>query len=202
MVTEGLNRSQKRIKRLFDLFFSFIGFALLLLPLLVLIGFSTISTKKFGLYTQLRIGFLGHAFVMYKIRTMVNGDDSQFITLENDARITSVGRFLRKYKLDELPQLWNVIRGDMSLVGPRPDVPGYADRLSGKDKIILTVKPGITGPATIKYKNEEALLAAQKNPIAYNDEVIWKDKIEINKNYIKNWSLKGDIVCLFRTIFD
>lgn len=199
---EGLNKGQKIIKRLFDLFFSFIGFTLLLLPLLVLIGFSTISTKKFGLYSQIRIGFSGKAFVMYKIRTMIQGNESQVITIENDPRITWFGRFLRRFKLDELPQLWNVIKGDMSLVGPRPDVPGYADQLKGDDRIILSVKPGITGPATIKYKNEESLLANQKDPVVYNDEVIWKDKIKINKKYIEHWSLKGDVVFLFRTFFN
>jgi lipopolysaccharide/colanic/teichoic acid biosynthesis glycosyltransferase len=198
---EGLNTGQKLIKRFFDLFFSFIGFIVLLLPLLVLIVLSTISTKKCGLYSQVRIGFLGKPFVMYKIRTMVEGEDSQLVTVEDDPRITRFGRLLRKFKLDELPQLWNVIKGDMSLVGPRPDVPGYADQLKGEDRIILSVKPGITGPATVKYKNEESLLAEQKDPVAYNNEVIWKDKIEINKRYIKNWSLKEDVLLLFRTFF-
>ena len=198
----GLSRYQKIVKRLFDLFFSFTGLLLMLLPLFIFIILATISTKKWGLYSQKRIGLQGKVFVMYKVRSMKEGDDSTGITLEDDPRITVFGRFIRKFKLDEIPQLWNVLIGDMSMVGPRPDVPGYADQLSGEDLMILTVKPGITGPATIKYKNEAALLASQENPLAYNDEVIWKDKIKINKNYIENWSLKGDFGFLVGTFFN
>ena len=108
----------------------------------------------------------------------------------------------RKHKLDELPQLLNVFKGDMSLVGPRPDVAGYADALIGKDRVILDVRPGITGPATLKYKNEEALLMEQEDPQTYNDLVIWKDKVEINKNYLENWSLIGDIRIIIKTFFN
>ncbi len=198
---EGLNRNQKVIKRLFDLFFAFIGLVLLIIPLLILIALATISTGKFGLYSQNRIGLHGKSFVMYKIRSMSKGDDASGITLKSDPRITPFGRFIRDFKLDELPQLWNVLIGDMSFVGPRPDIPGYADTLSGKDRIILSVRPGITGPATIKFKDEETLLAEQIDPITYNDEVIWKEKIEINKTYIKNWSLKSDINYILRTLF-
>ncbi len=196
---EGLNKQQKAIKRLFDLFFSFIGLSILILPLCVLVTFATISSGKFGLYSQNRIGLYGKVFVMYKVRSMTAGDDSSGITLKNDPRITRFGQFLRNFKLDEIPQLWNVIMGDMSLVGPRPDIAGYADQLSGEDRLILSVRPGITGPATLKYKNEEALLADQVDPVAYNDTVIWKDKVEINKKYIKEWSLKGDIKYLLKT---
>lgn len=199
---EGLNWNQKVIKRLFDLFFAFIGLVLLIIPILILIAFATISTRKFGLYSQKRIGLQGKSFVMYKIRSMKKGDDSSGITLKNDPRITPFGKFIRDLKLDELPQLWNVLMGEMSFVGPRPDVSGYADRLSGKDSIILSVRPGITGPATIKFKDEETLLAAQPDPVTYNDEVIWKEKIEINKRYIKNWSLKSDIGYILRTLFN
>jgi lipopolysaccharide/colanic/teichoic acid biosynthesis glycosyltransferase len=123
-----------------------------------------------------------------------------FITLKNDDRITPFGKFLRAYKLDELPQLYNVLVGDMSLVGPRPDVSGYADYLEGEDRIILSIKPGITGPATIKFKNEEDLLSDQKNPKKYNDDVIWPEKIKINKQYIQKWSLFNDIKCIVNTI--
>jgi len=199
---EGLDNNQKFLKRLFDLFFSFIGLCILMIPMLVLIVVATISTGKFGLYSQNRVGLHGKIFVMYKIRSMKEGDDSIGITLKNDPRITRFGRFLRNFKLDETPQLWNVIIGDMSLVGPRPDIEGYADQLLGEDRIILSIRPGITGPATLKYKNEEALLASQPDPIHYNDHVIWKDKIEINKQYIGNWSLKGDILYILRTFFD
>ena len=139
---------------------------------------------------------------MYKIRSMSVNDEIATITLKNDARITRFGHFLRRYNLDELPQLFNVFIGNMSLVGPRPDVPGYADSLQGDDRIILEVRPGITGPATLKYKNEESLLMEQKNPRQYNDEVIWKDKVDINKKYIENWSLIGDTRILIKTFFN
>ena len=175
---------------------------LLFVPMIILIVLATISTKKFGLYNQKRIGFKGKPFVMYKIRSMRISEDMTQITLKNDHRITLFGQFLRQYKLDELPQLFNVFIGDMSLVGPRPDVAGYADALTGEDKIILDVRPGVTGPATLKYKNEEALLLEQEDPKTYNDLVIWKDKVEINKNYIENWSLIGDIHIIIKTFFN
>ena len=198
---EGLNNSQKILKRLFDLFFSFIGILIFLVPILLLIALSTISTRKFGLYTQLRVGKHAKTFTMFKIRTMKGIDDGLFITLKNDKRITPIGKFLREFKLDELPQLFNVLMGNMSLVGPRPDVVGYADKLVGDDRIILNVKPGITGPATLKFKNEEELLSKQSDALLYNDEVIWKEKIKINKNYIKNWTFKGDLKFILRTFF-
>jgi lipopolysaccharide/colanic/teichoic acid biosynthesis glycosyltransferase len=170
-------------------------------PLIILFALATISTKKFGLYKQKRIGIKGKPFVMYKIRSMRISEDMTLITLKNDHRITLFGQFLRQYKLDELPQLFNVFKGDMSLVGPRPDVAGYADALTGEDRIILDIRPGVTGPATLKYKNEEALLMEQEDPQAYNDLVIWRDKVEINKNYIENWSLIGDIHIILKTFF-
>jgi len=129
----------------------------------------------------------------------VNGVDTT-ITLSDDIRITKSGKFFRDTKIDELPQLWNVFIGYMSFVGPRPDVEGYADKLVGDDRIILSFRPGITGPATIKYKNEESILALQENPKYYNDYVIWPDKIKINKEYIKNYSLKKDIKYIVKTI--
>ena len=197
---QGLNKHQKLIKRLFDLFFSFIALSILTAPMLILFVLATISTGKLGLYSQNRIGLQGKVFVMYKFRSMKEGDDTSGITVKNDPRITKFGRFLRNFKLDELPQLWNVIIGDMSIVGPRPDIPGYADQLVGEDRIILNVRPGITGPATLKYKNEEALLGIQSDPVHFNDTVIWKDKIDINKKYIENWSFIGDLKCILKTI--
>ena len=125
-----------------------------------------------------------------------------FVTAENDPRITNFGYFIRKTKLDELPQLFNILKGDMSFVGPRPDVVGYADKLQGDNKIILSVKPGITGPATIFYRNEEHLLALQDNKNEYNDKVIWPNKIAINKEYLENWSFLKDVKILFRTVFN
>jgi len=190
------------MKRFFDLFFSFVGLVLLCIPLIILIVLATISAGKFGLYSQIRIGLRGNPFRMYKIRSMLISDDTTTITLKNDARITKFGQFLRRYNLDELPQLFNVFIGDMSLVGPRPDVTGYADTLTGDDRIMLEVRPGITGPATLKYKNEESLLMEQKNPRQYNDEVIWKDKVYMNRKYIENWSLMGDIRIILKTFFN
>ena len=123
------------------------------------------------------------------------------ITIAGDKRITSVGRFLRRWKLDELPTLWNVLKGDMSLVGPRPDVPGYADNLEGEYRRVLEMRPGIAGPATLKYSNEEKLLAEVDDPKKYNDEVVFPDKVRINLEYMDNWSLWKDIKIIFKTIF-
>ncbi len=197
----GLNKNQKLIKRLFDLFFSFIGIVVFSIPILVLILLATISTRKFGLYTQLRVGKNAEMFTMYKIRTMHGIDNELFITLIDDKRITIFGKFLRKFKLDELPQLFNVLKGDMSFVGPRPDIKGYADELKGEERIILSVKPGITGPATLRYKDEELLLSKQSDPLKYNDEVIWREKIKINIKYIENWTLIDDLKFILKTIF-
>ena len=199
---DGLNSQQKGIKRLFDLFFSFIGLCILILPLIILMVLATISTGKFGLYSQKRVGLHGKTFTMYKLRSMTEGDDASGITLKGDPRITRFGRVLRNLKLDEIPQLWNVLIGDMSLVGPRPDIKGYADQLEDEDRVILSVRPGITGPATLKYRDEEALLADQTDPFTYNDQVIWKDKIELNKKYVNNWSFAGDIKSIIRTFFN
>ncbi len=201
IIERGLNNKQLLLKRLFDLFFSVFGLFLLILPILIFIVIATISTRKFGLYTQKRVGQYGKIFTMLKIRTMVGEEEGDFITIKNDPRITVFGQFLRQYKLDELPQLVNVLVGQMSFVGPRPDVKGYADKLEGNDQIILTVKPGITGPATLKFREEESLLGRQTNPKKYNDEVIWKEKIEINKKYIENWTFIGDIKYILKTIF-
>lgn len=198
---KGLNRKQRVLKRIFDLLLALVGSLIFFFPILLLIAFATISTKKFGLYTQQRVGQHAKLFVMFKIRTMKGDDEGLFISIKNNTRITVFGEYLRKFKLDELPQLFNVLMGSMSFVGPRPDVKGYADELQGEDRIILTVKPGITGPATLKFKEEEELLDLQKDPLKYNDEVIWKEKVRINKKYITNWSLIGDLKFILKTIF-
>ena len=137
---------------------------------------------------------------MYKFRTMTVGHGGSSVSVAGENRITPFGAKLRKYKLDELPELWNVLIGDMSFVGPRPDVPGYADKLVGEDRKILLLKPGITSPASIKYRNEEELLAQQIDPIKYNDEVIFPDKVKINLNYLENWSFITDIKLIIYTI--
>ena len=123
------------------------------------------------------------------------------VTTKNEPRITKSGRFFRRFKIDELPQLFNIIIGDMSFVGPRPDVPGFADELSGEDRIILSIRPGITSPASLKYHDEEDILAQQEDPIKYNRSVIWPDKVRMNVLYIKQWSMLGDIRLIVRTIF-
>jgi lipopolysaccharide/colanic/teichoic acid biosynthesis glycosyltransferase len=132
---------------------------------------------------------------------MVVNEDSNTTSILGDNRITPLGAILRKYKLDELPELWNVLKGDMSLVGPRPDVPEFTDRLKGKEMAILQLRPGITGPATLKYSNEERLLAEVDNPQKYTDEIIWPDKVRLNLDYYYNWSLAKDIQIIFRTVF-
>ena len=122
------------------------------------------------------------------------------VTTDNDPRITPLGKLFRKTKIDELPQLLNVLVGDMSLVGPRPDVPGFADKLEGEDRIILSVRPGITGPATLKYRNEEEILAAQEDPERYNLEVIYPDKIKINREYVEHYSFAKDLRYILHTL--
>lgn len=178
------------IKRFFDVFFSLLGLLLLGGILLICILIASIDTKSFGLFIQSRIGQHGLPFKIFKIKT--------FSDLSNG--VTNFGRILRASKLDELPQLVNVLMGTMSFVGPRPDIAGYADGLQGEDRIVLTVKPGITGLASLKYCREEELLKQQKEPLVYNDEVIWPDKVRINKWYVANRTLAMDVMILFFTV--
>lgn len=198
----SLSKNQIALKRLLDITLSLFGLILSFLFLGILLILTSIDTKSFGILAQNRIGQYGKVFKLLKFKTMRDTNQPQnYITTINDPRITKFGRFLRRTKLDELPQLWNVLVGDMSFVGPRPDVQGYADRLKGEDRIILQVKPGITGPASLAFKDEEEFLAKQKNPKVYNDEVIWPQKVEINKNYIKDYDLKKDLKYIIKTIF-
>lgn len=132
---------------------------------------------------------------------MIVNHGGSFVSLKGESRITPLGAKLRKHKLDELPELWNVLKGDMSFVGPRPDVPEYTDKLIGEEKRILEVRPGITGPATLKYANEEELLSSVHDPQKYNDEVLWPDKVRLNLSYYYNRTFFGDIRIIFRTIF-
>jgi lipopolysaccharide/colanic/teichoic acid biosynthesis glycosyltransferase len=189
------------IKNSFDFIVSFFGLLFTWWIILIAWIIATLETKSNGLFIQKRVGKDGKLFNVYKIKTMkkVDGVDTT-ITSADDVRITKSGKFFRDTKIDELPQLWNVFIGDMSFVGPRPDVEGYADKLTGDDKIVLTIRPGITGPASLKYKNEEEILSKQVNPKEYNDKVIWPDKVKINKAYIKNWSLKKDIEYIIKTV--
>jgi len=194
-----LTKRQQDIKRVFDIIVSFFGLLLFIIPIILLIIISRFQTGLPGLFIQKRVGKRGKCFYMIKIRTLIENKNHSLEELTS--HMSLFGRVLRKSKLDELPQLINVLKGDMSLVGPRPDLPGYADQLEGSDRIILTVRPGITGPATIKYKKEEEILLKQTNPQQYNDTVIWPDKVKINKDYVENWSFLKDLKYIYRSVF-
>ena len=153
-------------------------------------------------FCQKRVGQGGRLFTIVKLRTMKAEQQECPITVAGEDRITPFGAKLRRWKLDELPQLWNVLIGDMSFVGPRPDVPGYADQLQGADREVLRLKPGITGPATLKYRDEEELLAQVENPLQYNDEVIFPDKVRLNRYYLHHYSFWTDMRMILATILD
>lgn len=190
------------LKYLFDRIVSFFGL-LFLLPVLAIVAI-LIKCKMPGgpvIFTQTRVGRNGKLFTMYKFRSMTVSHSGSSISVAGESRITPLGAVLRKYKLDELPELWNVFIGDMSFVGPRPDVPGYADNLQGVDRLVLKLRPGVTGPASLKYANEEEILARVPDPVKYNDEVIFPDKVRINLDYYYNHTFAGDIKLIFQTIF-
>lgn len=188
-------------KWLFDRIMSLVGL-IILSPVLLVVAI-LIRVKMPGgpvLFKQKRVGKEGKLFRMVKFRSMSVAHGGSSVSVAGESRITPLGAKLRKYKLDELPELWNVLIGDMSFVGPRPDVPGYADKLVGEDRVILKLRPGITGPASLKYRDEETLLATVEDPIRYNDEVIFPDKVRINKEYYYNWSFWQDIRYIVRTV--
>ncbi len=153
-----------------------------------------------AVFTQKRVGKGGRLFTMYKFRSMSAHHSGSTVSVAGESRITPLGAKLRRYKLDELPELWNVFIGDMSFVGPRPDVPGYADKLEGDDRRVLQLRPGITGPASLKYRDEEVLLAAQANPQEFNDKVIYPDKVRINLYYLDHYSFVVDIKMIIATV--
>ncbi len=189
------------IKYIFDRLMSFIGL-LFLWPVLLVVAI-LIRVKMPGgpvIFTQRRVGRNGKLFTMYKFRSMTVGHGGSSVSVAGESRITPLGAKLRHYKLDELPELWNVLIGDMSFVGPRPDVPGYADQLKGADRDVLKLRPGITGPASLKYQDEEDLLAGQADPQKYNDEVIFPDKVRINLYYLHHYSFVKDIQMIFCTV--
>lgn len=188
-------------KWLFDRIMSLVGL-IILSPVLLVVAI-LIRVKMPGgpvLFKQKRVGKDGKLFTMVKFRSMSVAHGGSSVSVAGESRITPLGAKLRKYKLDELPELWNVFIGDMSFVGPRPDVPGYADKLVGEDRVILKLRPGITGPASLKYRDEETLLATVEDPIRYNDEVIFPDKVRINKEYYYNRSFWLDIRYIVRTV--
>jgi lipopolysaccharide/colanic/teichoic acid biosynthesis glycosyltransferase len=155
--------------------------------LIIAIALAALSTRSVGVFTQIRIGQHGKPFTIYKLQTMVAG------------KVTGVGEFLRKTKIDELPQLINILKGDMAFVGPRPDIAGYYDILQGDDRRVLALKPGLTSLAAIKYRNEEQLLAQQEDPQHYNDTVIFPDKVRMNLAYLNKKSFWVDMKIIWLT---
>lgn len=191
--------AQLQVKRIFDFSLALVLLPLVFIPLVLLLIGAAIDVGNFGWFRQLRVGQDGQLFYMFKLRTLKAGKHSLGAL---DDHASAYGRFLRRRKLDELPQLFNVLLGDMSFVGPRPDVQGFADVLTGDDRVILKVKPGVTGPATLKYKNEEEILAMQSNPETYNRTIIWPDKVEINKKYVYNWSFYLDLNYILQSLIN
>lgn len=203
------------LKYLFDRIVSFIGL-LLLWPVLAIVAI-LVKIKMPGgpaFFVQKRVGKNGKLFRCHKFRTMTVNHNGSSVSVAGDSRITPLGAKLRHYKLDELPGLWDVLRGKMSFVGPRPDVPGYADKLKDDDRVVLKLRPGITGPATLKYRLEDEMIAeyvaqkqkegdtrdAQEIAVEYNDKVIYPDKVRINCYYYRNYSFIKDIQMIFCTV--
>jgi lipopolysaccharide/colanic/teichoic acid biosynthesis glycosyltransferase len=182
------------IKRFFDIIFSF--FFLLFFFWVVCSAWllAAIDTHTNGIFIQQRIGQFGNPFKIYKLRTI------QILTSSGNRRISKIGKFLRGYKLDELPQFFNVLKGEMSLVGPRPDLPGYYDLLEGENRKILELKPGLTSLASLKYSEEESLLSKQISPINYNDSIVFPDKVRLNLDYYYHRSFWGDVGVILKTI--
>ena len=197
------------LKFLFDRVASFLGL-IILLPVFAIVAILVKFKMPGGpiFFSQKRVGRNSRLFTMYKFRTMTVDHNGSSVSVAGESRITPLGAKLRKYKLDELPELWNVLKGDMSFVGPRPDVPGYADALTGDDREVLRLRPGITGPASLKYRDEEELLARVASegvdgyidPVRYNDEVIFPDKVRLNRYYLHHYSFWTDLKMIFATV--
>ena len=177
------------IKRIFDIFLAVILLLILFLPLLLIWVLVSVDTQSNGFFFQKRIGQYGKKFTIVK-----------FKTIHPISKVISpIGFFLRKTKLDELPQLWNVVKGEMSFVGPRPDIPGYYDKLESEERKILELKPGITSSASIKYRDEESILKNISNPLEYNDTIIFPDKVKMNLDYYYYRSFFGDLKIILQT---
>jgi lipopolysaccharide/colanic/teichoic acid biosynthesis glycosyltransferase len=188
-------------KRIFDWTIALLGLIILAVPMALIAILIGITSGSPILFTQERVGKGGQIFYVKKFRTMsVRSVEDSSITVAGDSRVTAIGSYLRRWKLDELPQLWNVLVGEMSLVGPRPDVPGYADKLQGDDRKLLLLRPGITGPATLAYRNEEEILAKVSDPVQYNNEIIYPDKVRINLEYMEKCSLMQDLKYILETM--
>lgn len=178
-------------KRIFDIVFSLFGILFLGFFILLFWILASIDTKSNGLFIQKRVGQFGKIFKIFKLKSIQN----------NSETISKFGKFIRKYKIDELPQLLNILIGNMSFVGPRPDIAGYYDRLEGENRKILNLKPGLTSMASIKYANEDEILSNQENSLKFNDEIIFPDKVSMNLEYFKNQSLLLDLKIIIKTIF-
>ena len=203
------------LKWLFDRIVAFVGL-LFLCPVLLIVAV-LVKIKMPGgpaIFVQKRVGKGGKLFKCHKFRTMIVKHNGSTVSVAGDSRITPFGAKLRHYKLDELPELWDVLIGNMSFVGPRPDVPGYADKLQGADRDVLKLRPGITGPATLKYRLEDEMISEyvaqrkkegdtrsmQEIAIEYNDKVIYPDKVRQNCYYYRNYSFIKDIQMIFCTV--
>lgn len=202
------SNNQKITKRIFDIIIASIGVVIFTIPILFLVIIASFSTQSFGIFVQKRMGQFQKPFYLLKIRSMkINNDENTFTSL-NDHRITKFGHFLRRYKLDELPQFFNVLIGNMSVVGPRPDVEAMLKYLTEEQKLIFEVKPGLISSATLKYINEEELLYLNENKIDFYLQEIWPQKVQMNLNYVQNWSLINDLkiivlflVLIFKSLF-
>ena len=203
------------LKRLFDILASLFGL-LILWPVMVVVAIM-VKVKMPGgpaFFCQKRVGRDGKLFTCHKFRTMTMNHSGSSVSVAGDSRITPFGAKLRHYKIDELPELWDVLIGNMSFVGPRPDVPGYADKLQGDDRVVLKLRPGITGPATLKYRLEDEMISAyvterqaagdqrgaQAIAVEYNDTVIYPDKVRLNKYYYQHYSFWKDLEMIFATV--
>ena len=195
-----LSLPQRFSKRAIDILGSVAGLTLCWWIIVLAFVVAAIETKGNGLFIQARVGMGGKQFPMIKIRTMMSRGDGSSVTIDGDKMLAVSGRFFRRWKIDELPQLLNVLVGHMSLVGPRPDVPGFADKLEGEDRLILAVRPGMTGPASLVFRNEERLLADVSDAEAYNREVLFPAKVKMNVEYVKRYSLAQDLRFIWLTI--
>ncbi|PKB17442.1 lipopolysaccharide/colanic/teichoic acid biosynthesis glycosyltransferase [Flavobacterium sp. 5] len=180
-------------KRFFDVLFSVILLCLFFWVLFLAWILSVIDTRTNGIFTQVRIGQYGKRFKIYKLRTIQVNQNIK------ELQISKMGQLLRNSKLDELPQLINVLKGEMSFVGPRPDIEGYYDLLEDENRKILKLKPGLTSLASLKYYNEDVLLRNQSNPLVYNDEVLFPDKVKMNLDYYHHQSFCNDLKIIIRT---
>ncbi len=190
------------IKRLFDIFFSLVGL-LIISPVLIIISLFIIFDSKGGVFfKQIRVGKNNNDFLMYKFRTMKTDSEKKgFLTIGNkDSRVTNIGYYLRKYKLDELPQLLNVIKGDMSIVGPRPEVRKYVELYNQEQLKVLSVRPGLTDFASLEYINESEILSKSATPEETYINEIMPAKLKINSHYIKKKSLVTDCIIITKTI--